>query len=152
MAASLGGKKQGRSLARQFKKKRAQTGDDGVDKRGTDIIKLASNARNATADYHRDVESSREACHAAKRDLEAISTRDPETLEKIAQLSHLYKALSEKYEALLKFAVELKAATELATTCRYQHAMTVAMGDTESASDGRDPAYTAALTSSVHRR
>lgn len=154
MAASVDNKKRHRSLARQLKVKKVLECEDEFDERSSPIIRRASNIKVATADYCRDVKASSEACRAAKRDLDAISggNRDPETAEKITQLSHLYKNLAEKYESLLKYAVDLKASTELAITCRYQHAMTVAMGDTESASDGRDPAHSAALISSVHRR
>lgn len=154
MSTPTAGKKRRQSLARQLKVKSVQEHEEDHDACGLEVIKRASNIKRVTADHRRAVVSSSQACEAAKRDIDAItdSGRDQEINEKIAQLSHLYKTLAEKFEALVKYSVELEASVELAVSSRYQHAMTVAMGDTESASDGRDPSYAAALISSVHRR
>lgn len=154
MSVPTAGKKRRQSLARQLKVKSVQECEEDHDAHGMEIIRRASNIRRTVSDHRRVVESSSQACEAAKRDIEAISGagRDQEVNDKIVQLNHLYKTLAEKYEALLKYSVELEASVELAITSRYQHAMLVAMGDTESASDGRDASYSAALISSVHRR
>jgi uncharacterized protein (DUF2252 family) len=154
MADSSVPKKRRSTLARQLKTtKNHETTHDDHETESIQVISRAKNIKRALADQVRSVDSSRQACLSAKRDLEDINDSQDltEIKEKITQLSHLYRALTEKYEALFKYTIDLKASTELSIICHYQHAMTVAMGDTESASDGRDPSYSAALMSSVHR-
>lgn len=154
MADSSTPKKRRSTLARQLKTTKIhETSHEDHELESIQVIRRATNIKRALSDQVRAVDSSRQACLSAKRDLEDISDSQDwnEIKEKITQLNHLYRSLTEKYEALFKYTVDLKASTELSIVCHYQHAMTVAMGDTESASNGGDPSYSAALMSSVHR-
>lgn len=121
---------------------------DVCEDEGFDIIDAATNIDQSMAVHRREVDSAAKACTTARQDLEEL---EDATTEKLNQYKHMFDALSKQYEALLKYTVNLEAATKLAITSHYQHAMQVAMGDPESASDGRDASHSMALMSSVHR-
>lgn len=123
---------------------------DVGDDEGFDIIEAATNIEQSMASHRRVVDAASKACTAAGQDLEEVEVSSM-TSEKLAQYKHMFDGLAKQYETLLKYTVNLEAATKLAITSHYQHAMQVAMGDPESASDGRDASHTMALMSSVHR-
>lgn len=139
-------KKRKAPLARQLKVKSNRTGDDilVVSEAPFDVVACAFDIKDNLAAHRHDVDAAAHACAAAMHDVEeADETVDIK--DKVRQLTYMYRVLADKYTELVKYTVQLEAATELAITSRHQHAMEVARGDTESSSAD-------ALMSSVHRR
>ena len=143
-------RKRSSPLERQLKSRgRQEVVDVGADD-GFDIIDAATNIEQSMATHRHEIDSASKACVAACQDLEELDGTTA-TSEKLAQYKHMFDGLAKQYETLLRYTVNLEAATKLAITSHYQHAMQVAMGDPESASDGRDASHSTALMSSVHR-